>query len=75
MSDESHDLERSCAIENIYNELIRKLCNTRIQEFLSSQKQKLASDKGHASTSAQNLRDTLLTQHANIQSRIKIAIE
>lgn len=72
-----HDAEinletSSLAINNVYDEMVRKLCNTRIQEFLSSQKQKIASDKGHASTIGQNLHDTLLTQHANIQSRIKI---
>ena len=57
------------AADNIYKEMVRKLSNTRIQEFLSSQ---IASNKGHASMTGQNLRDGLLTQHANLQSRIKI---
>ena len=60
------------AADNIYKEMVRKLSNTRIQEFLSSQKQKIASNKGHASMTGQNLRDGLLTQHANLQSCIKI---
>lgn len=54
------------ATDNVFNEMVRKLCNTRMQEFLSSQKQKIASNNGHASTVGQNLRDTL---HINFQSR------
>ena len=60
------------AIHNVYEEFVRKLCNTRLQEFLSVQKQKFALDKGRATTNAQNLRDTLLAQHSNLQSRFKI---
>ena len=45
------------AAENIYEEMIRKLCNIRIQEFLSSLMQRLALEKGCASTKGQNLRD------------------
>ncbi len=63
------DLERS-AVKNVFDEMLRKLCNTRIQEFLSSLKQKMASNNGHASTSDQNLRDKLLAQHTNLQSRV-----
>lgn len=66
------DSSNLAAIDNVFHEMIRKLCNTRMQEFLTSQKQKVASDKGHASTVGQNLRDTLLTQHTQLQSRIKI---
>ena len=65
----SYSTLSSSAINKVYDELVRKLCNTRIEEFLSIQKQKFASDKGRASTSAQNLRDTLLTQHSNLQPR------
>ena len=54
--------------EVIYKDLTRKLCNIRLQEFISSQKQRFASAKGQA-TSGQNLRDTLLTMHINLQSR------
>ena len=68
----SYSTLNGSAIDNVYDEFVRKLCNTRIQEFLSVQKQKFASDKGHASTKAQNLRDTLLTQHSNLQCRFKI---
>lgn len=66
------DSSNLAAIDNVFHEMIRKLCNTRMQEFLTSQKQKVPSDKGHASTVGQNLRDTLLTQHTQLQSRIKI---
>lgn len=48
----------------------RKLCNTRIQEFLSSLTQKITSSKGKVATTGQNLRDQLLTQHINVQSRV-----
>ena len=61
----------SSAKDNVYQEMVRKLCNTRIQEFLSSQKQRMASEKGHASTTGQNLRDALLTHHTNLHSHIK----
>ncbi len=59
------DLERS-AVQNVFDEMLRKLCNKRIQEFLSSLKQKMASNKDHPSTSDQNLRDKLLAQHTNL---------
>lgn len=61
------------AEENVYKEMVRKLCNIRIEGFLSSQKQKIASEKGTASTTGQNLRDKLLTQHTNLQCQIKVA--
>ena len=56
----------------VYKDMTRKLCNIRIQEYLSSQKQRFASEKGQASTSGQNLRDTPLTLHTNLQSHIKM---
>ena len=65
----------SSAFDGVYEEMVRKLCNIRIEEFLSSQKQKFASQKGQASTAGQNLRDTLLAQHTNLQSRYKIDID
>ena len=59
----------SCSAKDIvYSDMTRKLCNIRIQEFLSSQKH--ASEKGYASTSGQNLRDKLLSLHTNLQTRI-----
>ena len=65
-----NDLDQ-LAIDNVYQDMVRKLCNIRVQEFLSAQQQKLASEKGHASMKGQNLRDTLLSQHTNLQSKIK----
>ena len=53
---------------NIYNELSRKLCNTRIQEFLSATKQDLAAKKGLASTVDTNLRVTLLANHTKLST-------
>ena len=58
--------------EVINKDLTRKLCNIGLQEFISSQKQRFASAKCQATTSGQNLRDTLLTMHINLQSRIKM---
>ena len=47
----------------IYDELTRKLCNTRVQEFLPATKQNLAAKKGLASTADVNLRTTLNKSH------------
>ena len=58
------------AVQNVYDEMLRKLCNTRIQEFLSSLTQIITSSKGKVATTGQNLRDQLLTQHINVQSRV-----
>ena len=52
-------------LESVFVEFTRKLCNTRIQEFVSSMKQQLATKKGVASTVEVNLRNTLLTHHTH----------
>ncbi|SMN01934.1 hypothetical protein SPONN_220 [uncultured Candidatus Thioglobus sp.] len=52
-------------VKNVYLELTRKLCNTRIQEFLDVHRQKAASVGGSSTMAGQNLRDTLLTYHIN----------
>ena len=54
--------------DSIYQELVRKLCHIRVAEFLSSTKQRMASEKGNASLAGQNLRDELLTSHNNLSS-------
>ena len=65
--------ELYCAAEeSIFEEMIRKLTNIRIEEFLSTLKQKTACQKGNASMKEQNLRDSLLTHHTNLHSRIKM---
>ena len=56
------DTEKQTAL-NVFDEMLRKLSNTRIQEFLSSLQQKIVSGKGQASLTGQNLHDQLLTQH------------
>ena len=53
----------------VYSEFSRKISNTRINEFLDTSRQKSASDKGKATLSGQNLRDTLLSQHVNLKSK------
>ena len=60
------------AFDNVYNEMVKKLCNTRLKEFLTSYSQKVPSNKEKASTAGHNLRDTLLAQHLQLQSQIKI---
>lgn len=66
----SFDDESAVAIDNIYEEWTRKLCNARIQEFLLATKQELASKKGLASTTDVNLRTTLLSTHTKLSSRV-----
>lgn len=50
----SDSVEHKTSVENdiVYSDMTRELCNVRIQEYISSQNQKYASEKGHASTSA-----------------------
>jgi hypothetical protein len=42
----------------------------RIEEFLSSTRERVAQSKGNASTKGQNLRYTLLTHHTHLRSKI-----
>ena len=49
-------------VKNVYLELTRKLCNTRVQEFIDVHRQKVS---GSSTMAGQNLRDTLLTYHIN----------
>jgi hypothetical protein len=60
------------AEENIYEDMVRKLINIRIEEFLATTRQKIACKKGSASTKEQNLRDSVLTQHTKFQSQVII---
>ena len=62
------DADSELAMMNIYEELSRKLCNTRIQEFVSATKQDLAAKKGLASTTDTNLRTTLLAHHTKLST-------
>ena len=58
-------------IDSVYSEFCRKLCNTRVNEFLDTYRQKLAKDKGKATLTGQNLRDSLLSQHVNLKPQSK----
>jgi len=42
------DVEVDEAMDRIYSEFARKICNTRVQEFLSAKKLELAAKKGLA---------------------------
>ena len=68
LPDVTLDADSEDAMTTIYDELARKLCNTRIQEFVSVTKQDLAAKKGLASTVEVNLRASLLTQHAKLST-------
>lgn len=57
-------------LASVYAELTRKLCNTRIQEFLDSHHQISVAKQGSATTSGLNLRDNLLPMHTNLKSTI-----
>ena len=58
------------AISNVFNTFTRKLCNTRIQEFLSATKQHLATKKGLTLTVDINLRTTLLAHHTKLETKL-----
>ena len=55
------------AVDKVYSELTRKLCNTRLAEFVDSFKQIEESKVGSATLSGLNLRDTLLHDHVNLK--------
>ena len=52
----------------VYTEFSRKLCNTRLAEFMDCFWRIQASQNGLATLSRKNLRDTLLSQHVNLKS-------
>lgn len=64
------DGECNLAMNNVFEEFTRKLCNTRIQEFLSATKQEFAAKKGMASTVDVNLRTSLLTSHTKLSTKV-----
>ena len=55
-------------LSGIFTELVRKLSHTRTQEFLDSYKQSAASNKGAATLSELNFRDSLLGYHVNLKT-------
>lgn len=57
-------------LDNVLNTFARKICNTRIQEFMSATKQQLATKKGLASTVDANLRTTLLAHHTKLATKL-----
>lgn len=67
----AEDDDKLLVMTDLFNEFVRKLTNTRIQEFLDSHKVTNAMKQGTASISGQNLRDFLLTQHVNLKSKSK----
>ena len=53
------DLLSTEALNDVFQEITRKLCNTRIQEFISYTKQKKAASKELATSIEQNLHASL----------------
>jgi len=68
LPDVEFDTTTHDAMGAIYAELARKLCNIRLQQFISATKQDLAAKKGLASTVDVNLRATLSTQHTKVST-------
>ena len=64
------DLLSTEALNDVFQEITRKLCNTRIQEFISYTKQKKDANKGLATSIEQNLRASLLTQHTHLSTKL-----
>ena len=61
---QDYDLNKEM-VHRVFLEMTRKLCNTRIQEFLDVHRQVATKDDGATTLSGQNLRDKLLTYHTN----------
>ena len=59
------------SVDGVFKEFVRKLCHTRVQEFLDSFKQQNAAHKGSATLAGQNLRDSLLSHHVTLKSTLK----
>ena len=57
------------AVDKAYSELTRKLCNTRLAEFVDCFKQIQVSKVGSATLSGLNLRETLLHDHVNLRTQ------
>ena len=55
-------------LNGISMKLVRKLCHTRIQEFLDSYKQSAVSKQGAATLKGLNLSDILLGHHVNLKN-------
>jgi len=64
------DTFTEAAIINVFRVFVGKVCNTRVQEFLSATKQELATKKGLASTIDVNLRTTLLAYHTKLEATL-----
>ena len=58
------------AVDKVYSKLTRKLCNTRLAEFVDSFKQIEASKVGSTTLSGLNLRDTLLHDHVKLKTQL-----
>ena len=63
------ELQDTSLVYPVFRELVRKLTHTRVQEYLDSFKHKAIAEKGSASLSGQNLRDSLLSHHVALKTK------
>ena len=71
LSDKNTSGDFQAEIVSVYKELSRKLCHTRLGEFLSATQQSMAASKGKSTLAGQNLRDELLSLHVKHKSLLK----
>jgi len=55
-------------VDTVFKEMVRTLAHVRVQEYLDSYKCKGAAQKGSATLAGQNLHDSLLTHHVNLNN-------
>jgi len=59
------------SFDSLFQELTCKVSHTRVQEYLDCFKQRTAASKGSGTLAGQNLRDSLLSNHVNLKSKIQ----
>ena len=70
MSEQKLDKKQyECEIQAVYKELSRKLCHTRLGEFISVVQQTAAAEQGKSTLAGQNLRDELLSAHIKTKTQ------
>ena len=64
------ELQGTSLLYPVFRELLsQKLTHTRVQEYLDSFKHKAIAEKGSASLSGKNLRDSLLSHHITLKTK------
>ena len=63
------ELQDSSQVYPVFSKFVRKLTHIRVEEYLNSFKNKAIAEKGSASLSGQNLRDSLLSHHVTLKTK------